>query len=154
MTADRPKVSLDSLLAVATALAPAIKAASDIKARLEQLGLPTTMTEDKDDPPVAESMQVAVMADIKQLKPDLLAKRNAYVQAAFVLARHIDAYSTEAQTAAELSAIARAISELRTVMDRLTGVASDDDGDEGKRLSTPHWAASEVPPAVRDETES
>ena len=95
------------------------------------------MTDDR-PPDTQGHMERAVRSDIAKLNPDVVSRRSTLANAAVVLAYAIDSYSSQAKTAAELSAISRAISELRATMAGLAGGA-DDSGDDGAQLSIPEW---------------
>ncbi len=83
------------------------------------------------------AVERAVKNDLAKLKLED-GMRATLAQAALVLARSIDAYSGKTESAAQLSAVAKAIQELRSTLSRLLEV-NDDAGaeEEGARISTP-----------------
>ena len=88
------------------------------------------------------SMEATVERDLSTLVRKDDGTRASLTQAAMVLARAIDAYAASAgSTASHLSAIAKAMQELRTILARLT--AADADDGRAKRdaaqQSTPEW---------------
>lgn len=89
-------------------------------------------------------MEAQVSADLDRMWGMDHGVRGSLAEAARILARAIDSYAAQPKTPAELSAIAKAIQELRTTLGRLMEVSEDDPaaGD-----TTPVWDAAEHGPA-------
>lgn len=85
----------------------------------------------------AGRMELTVRRDLRRLGTLNTGVRASLAQAALILARAIDSYAKEAKTPAELSAIAKAIQELRTTLARLVEASDDDEGAAGD--TTPVW---------------
>jgi hypothetical protein len=84
-------------------------------------------------------MELTVRADLDRLGRLDKGVRASLAQSALVLAHAIDAYAAQAESPAELSAIAKAIQELRIILGTL--VEAVDDGDDeaefAARMSAP-----------------
>jgi Xaa-Pro aminopeptidase len=84
-------------------------------------------------------METAVRRDLLRVGRLDEGVRASLAQSALILAHAIDSYAKEAKSPAELSAITKAIQELRTVLGKL--VEADDDGDDeaefAARMSAP-----------------
>lgn len=104
--------------------------------------------------PSTGRMLRAVQTDLARYGSEVTGEAAALTTSALILAQAIDSYSSQAKTAAELAAITRAISELRTVMEKLSmGVPDRDGDDERSRLSTPSWDPG-LASAVRNTAQS
>ncbi len=95
-------------------------------------------------------MESAVLGDLRGLGGLDTGVQASLAEAALILARAIDSYAKDAKTPAQLSAVTKAIQELRTTLGRLVELTNDNRrpaaGD-----STPVWSDGTL---VRDAAES
>lgn len=90
-------------------------------------------------------MELTVRKDLRRLGPMDTGVSASLAEAALILARAVDSYAKEAKTPAELSAIAKAIQELRTVLAKLVEGSDGDEPAAGD--TTPVWDSQEPGPA-------
>lgn len=88
----------------------------------------------------ASKMLGAVRSEVEGYRPEL--RSGTLAQGAYAIAEALDAYTATAQTAAELSAIVKALQELRMTLGLLRRAHEDAEGqtsseDDGVALSTP-----------------
>lgn len=91
----------------------------------------------------AGQMERQVRKDLRGMGSLDTGVRGSLAQAALILARAIDAYSDQMGAAAQLSAIAKAIQELRTTLAALMEKTDDEHPDAPAGDSTPVWDAAE-----------
>lgn len=95
-------------------------------------------------------MEVAVRADLDRLGGLDTGVQASLAQAALILAGAIDSYAAAAGTPAQLSAVTRAIQELRTTLGRLVELTNDN-RPPSSGGTVPVWSDGA---AVRDAAES
>lgn len=94
----------------------------------------------------AGRMETSVRQDLRRMGKLDTGVKASLAETAVILARAIDSYSGRVDaggSAAQLSALAKAIQELRSTLRALVEKSDDaDDGDEA-RMSTPVWDAAQ-----------
>lgn len=103
------------------------------------------MTQPEDKPArMPGIMEQTVETDLARMSKLDHGVRGTLAQMARTMAHAIDGFANvETHTPAQLSALAKAHQELRTILSKLEEEIGEENEEEGKRMSTPVWDGAE-----------